>query len=1259
MDSRSSDDESDAEDGHGERGASRMDGTVSADEEEERIVFDQDEGAATASAAAAAGAGSSAAADPEAAAQAPPPTALSDADKEELIAKLEEMRKARSNQRFELHGWSCAWKSRPGQHTAFDMTCIEDATGAKCFSVRAPPSSRAHDAAAPCENPRREELTTRSPPPWSTPQMLAVKRRLGLIPDPDVPPPPSAASTGEPAASSSAAAAASGKGGSSFDLTEEQQEEILQKVEEIRKRPRSTDEYLHGWRLIYTLRTAGSAARGDLTAVDPRDGKKIYSLVSLRRRFAGEEDPWVLDDSAGKKRKLDGPGNLRNLDGGRERRARATVNYAEVDASSIAPRLTDIVLSALDDEVKARKGLPEAAWAGLDYLTLAELVHKRAKRVRGSEHVPLGPVRGALTSLLRQGKLRRRLAAADDERHLVNDGSVAYHLRRLVLNTLQVEPDEGAPWTLTPWADDMHAGTSAATGVREHVWKGVTSSRLPSLQGAALVGRTVCIWWGGNGAFLPARVTAYNATKSAVGDVDGAPGSHVLVYGFGLRAIECLEGPGEPQLWRLASEAEAAALQHELDGAGVVTDEPPPPEGSLFCARRPNEDEDEEGAREDEEGAQSEDDEGDEDGELPPVRVTLRCHGCVPVGSRGTAAYAARRAARRRAKAGEAALLAKSLEVYWPHDRCWYACEVLDFVEADGTYLIEYNLDGVQEYIDLQQHGWRYKDPKLRLAAARLAAPDSQLSEPADRLLPAKPSTAAAAVAAVAAGSVEATRDDADAEDAIAVNCASTIDGASHVPQEEAGEEDKAEVTKCEAAPAVEAASPRKWGAAGEEVKVAFGADGAEVAAPPAAQPPAYSSAQAMHAKLRAQQQGAQGGSSGVGSGAAAASGPAAKADKEDAGMEDPPAGPLGTILWAKQAGYVYWPAIVALEAKGPDRHKREGGWTFVRYFGTKQFGYCKLTMPWAEGKEKCLKEAEEAQKKKPASVRGFKQGVEEAEAQIANPSQEAEVDDVLLTAMEVDEASADATAAAGERLGKRPEQAVLERYADDDESGSDASAENAGPTLHDSAEQSAATDPETVPARDWRAEGPRVETAMSLNQIKAALPLADKEVSEFKPVAGWAQHSGEGGPRRKVAPKWIRLTPAHGRTAAVQDREALESLLEREAREAGRPWLGQMSMEGQWEIRRRAVDEAIDAILGDLVAAGLVCAFPGDAAGKGAGTLYCAANRYVRGEPFPIDRRRQDEKEKEPEEELCDFELERKRNIERNKALLRELGLL
>ena len=117
MDSWSDDDESNAEDGHGERGASRMDGTVSADEEEERIEFDQDEGAAAASAAAA-GAGSSAAADPEAAAQAPPPTALSDADKEELIAKLEEMRKARSK-----------WVSEPCGRPMSPASCLRANSG--------------------------------------------------------------------------------------------------------------------------------------------------------------------------------------------------------------------------------------------------------------------------------------------------------------------------------------------------------------------------------------------------------------------------------------------------------------------------------------------------------------------------------------------------------------------------------------------------------------------------------------------------------------------------------------------------------------------------------------------------------------------------------------------------------------------------------------------------------------------------------------------------------------------------------------------------------------------------------------------------------------------------------------------------------------------------------------------------------------------------------------------------------------------------
>ena len=231
----------------------------------------------------------------------------------------------------------------------------------------------------------------------------------------------------------------------------------------------------------------------------------------------------------------------------------------------------------------------------------------------------------------------------------------------------------------------------------------------------------------------------------------------------------------------------------------------------------------------------------------------------------------------------------------------------------------------------------------------------------------------------------------------------------------------------------------------------------------------------------------------------------------------------------------------------------------------------------------------------------------------------------------------------------------------DDGESGDEDEAERKAEERREAEKEEAQ---KSVPERDWRAEGPRVETAMSLNTIKAALPISEKEVGDFVPPAGWVQHSGKGERARiKVAIKWVRLgSAADGRAAAVDDREVLEATLEREAREDGRSWLGQMNSDGQWEIRRRAVDEAIDAVLADLVAAGLVRAFPGEAAGKGAATLYCAANRYERGEAFPVNRgsgKAKEEKEEEADEDLCDFELERKRNIERNKQLLRELGLL
>ena len=87
----------------------------------------------------------------------------------------------------------------------------------------------------------------------------------------------------------------------------------------------------------------------------------------------------------------------------------------------------------------------------------------------------------------------------------------------LVLNSLQVEPDEGAPWAIPAGpagggsggassgdgsedggGDGGNANGSDGEGVgsgqgprRTHVWKGATPSQLPSLSGAALVGREV------------------------------------------------------------------------------------------------------------------------------------------------------------------------------------------------------------------------------------------------------------------------------------------------------------------------------------------------------------------------------------------------------------------------------------------------------------------------------------------------------------------------------------------------------------------------------------------------------------------------------------------------------------------------------------------------------------------------------------------------------------------------------------------------
>ena len=192
----------------------------------------------------------------------------------------------------------------------------------------------------------------------------------------------------------------------------------------------------------------------------------------------------------------------------------------------------------------------------------------------------------------------------------------------------------------------------------------------------------------------------------------------------------------------------------------------------------------------------------------------------------------------------------------------------------------------------------------------------------------------------------------------------------------------------------------------------------------------------------------------------------------------------------------------------------------------------------------------------------------------------------------------------------------------------------------------------------------------MTLNQIKAALPISGLDPNDFAAPAGWGQQmiAAPGKRQGRGTLKWVReahssvSAPPGGVVNSVHGREELERLLEVEARGLGRKWLGQM-VDGQWQIRRRVVDDAIESVLASLVACGAVRVMPGELfQGKGAHQpLYCICNRYVKGEPFPRvyqSRKSNKEEAEEAEEELCDFELERKRNIERNKELLRQLGL-
>ena len=127
--------------------------------------------------------------------------------------------------------------------------------------------------------------------------------------------------------------------------------------------------------------------------------------------------------------------------------------------------------------------------------------------------------------------------------------------------------------------------------------------------------------------------------------------------------------------------------------------------------------------------------------------------------------------------------------------------------------------------------------------------------------------------------------------------------------------------------------------------------------------------------------------------------------------------------------------------------------------------------------------------------------------------------------------------------------------------------------------------------------------------------------------------------------------------------RVELEALLEQEADGGDTPYLGNIC-NGEWQVPARATNRALEYVLASLVERGLACCVEPKYSGKTSKT-FVVLNTYERGEPFPKPprepankRAKGDDEEGDEEEGLAEIELQRLRNIERNKEILRQLGL-
>eukprot|EP00908_Phaeocystis_cordata_P008852 Transcript_19570.p1 GENE.Transcript_19570~~Transcript_19570.p1 ORF type:complete len:545 (-),score=112.90 Transcript_19570:825-2459(-) len=311
-------------------------------------------------------------------------------------------------------------------------------------------------------------------------------------------------------------------------LTDEQISELFDAVQQMKAKSSNQNFFKHGWQCMFTLRAPGATTRGDMCVIDPRDGQKIFSLIGMRRKL-GLSEAMEPPRSYPKEKTVradddpDAPPAPSLLLEDRTRRNRTVVNYAEKAGDRARPA----------EHVAAV--LTEAGEQGVDLATLAESVHKRmAVNEEGDDgHVPYGVVRQVLIGMLRSGRARRRLRVPP----AIQPGDSESALRLLVLNTMQIEPDRAAPWSLEVLED-----AAVSNARRTHVWKGVTPHHLPHVRGARLVGRHIEIWWDGDLCFYPATVRHRAEAEGQYGP-DCGKGMFIVEYEGGLRAIEDLEGP--------------------------------------------------------------------------------------------------------------------------------------------------------------------------------------------------------------------------------------------------------------------------------------------------------------------------------------------------------------------------------------------------------------------------------------------------------------------------------------------------------------------------------------------------------------------------------------------------------------------------------------------------------------------------------------------------------------------------------------------